>query len=180
MSRMAEAVIPELDDLIEHLERYRAVTLQVLDLVEDGDLSWRPTEDQYTLGQQLLHIAQTEDLYARGLFEDDWDYDRARFPETVPGREGLRAFFHEVRAFTLERLEGLDEAELGRIVEIPGSPLEHTVRSWLWFVLEHEIHHKGQVWQYLRGMGITPPFYAMPLPPGERPDVRAREELGGF
>ncbi len=32
----------ELEDLREHLERYRAVTLQVLDLVTDEQLAWRP------------------------------------------------------------------------------------------------------------------------------------------
>ena len=58
--------------------------------------------------------------------------------------------------------------------------MELSLRSGLWFILEHELHHKGQIWLYLRLMGITPPFYAMPLPPGERPDVAAREALGGF
>ena len=170
----------EIEDLTEHLERYRAVTLQVLDLVDDEELGWRPAPDRYSLGQQLLHIAQTEDLYAHGLFEGDWDYDRARFPERIPDRAGLRVLYERVRAFTRQRLARLDAAALGAIVTIRGSPLEHTLRSWLWFVLEHEIHHKGQIWGYLRDMGKTPPFYAMPLPPGERPDVQARTELGGF
>lgn len=69
---------PELDDLTEHLERYRATTLQVFHLLDDEDLAWRPSRDQYSLGQQLLHIAQAEDRLARGLFEDDWSYLRAR------------------------------------------------------------------------------------------------------
>lgn len=54
------------------------------------------------------------------------------------------------------------------------------MRSWLWFVLEHELHHRGQIWAYLRAVGHTLPFYAVPLAPGERPDIRVREELGGF
>lgn len=170
----------EIEDLTEHLERYRAVTLQVLDLVDDDELGWRPAPDRYSLGQQLLHIAQTEDLYGHGLFEGDWNYDRARFPERIPDGAGLRVLYERVRAFTRQRLAGLDAAALGAFVMIPGSPLEHTLRSWLWFVLEHEIHHKGQIWGYLRDMGKTPPFYAMPLPPGERPDVQARAELGGY
>lgn len=170
----------ERDDLIEHLERYRAVTLQVLDMIDDSHLGWRPGAGHYSLGQQLLHIAQTEDLYTHGLFEEDWNFDRARFPETLPHCGELRAFFARVREHTRSHLTGLGEADLGRIIHIPGSPLELTLRSWLWFVLEHEIHHKGQIWTYLRQMGITPPFYAMPLPQGERPDIQARADLGGF
>ena len=54
----------ELQDLREHLDRYRAVTLQVLECVSDEQLSWRPGPDHYTLGQQLIHIAQAEDFHA--------------------------------------------------------------------------------------------------------------------
>lgn len=170
----------ELEDLLEHMERYRAVTLQVLEMITDEEMSWRPTPGQYSLGQQLLHIAQTEDLYAHGLFERDWNYDRARFPDVLPDRAALRDMFACVRARTIQHLATLDPADLGHVVEISGSPLEHTLRSWLWFLIEHEMHHKAQIGMYLRQLGHTPPFYAMPLAAGERPDVQARESLGGF
>lgn len=170
----------ELEDLIEHMQRYRSITLQVFDLIGEDDLDWRPSADQYSFGQQLLHIAQAEDRFAHGLFEDDWSLDRVRFPEELPSKSEMKAFFGDVRAFTLEQLRKVDQQELGRIVSIADAPVEHTLRSWLWFILEHELHHRGQVWAYLRAMGITPPFYALPLPPGERPDVVARQELGGF
>lgn len=170
----------ELRDFIEHLERYRAVTLQVLDIVDEADLAWRPGPGHYSLGQQLVHIALTEDMYGHGLFEGDWDFQRARFPAPFPDIAALRVLFIDARQDTLRRLDALDPAALGRVVDIPGSPLRHTLRSWLWFILEHELHHKGQIWTYLRMMGHTAPFYAMPLPLGERPDVQAREDLGGF
>ena len=170
----------EVDDLVEHLERFRAVTLQVLDLVEEDELAWRPGPDHYSLGQQLLHIAQAEDFHAHGLFEGDWNYDRVRFPRSIPDRSALREVFARVREFTREHLARVGADDLGRVVNIPGSPLEHSLRSWLWFMVEHEIHHKAQISVYLRQMGRTAPFYAMPLPPGERPDIQVRQDLGGF
>jgi len=170
----------ELEDLIEHLQRYRTITLQVFDLIDDDDLRWRPSADRYSLGQQLLHIAQAEHRFTHGLFEGDWSLDRVRFPKEMPGLDEMRIFFERVRDHTLEKLRQVDPEELSQIVEIPDSPVDHTLRSWLWFILEHELHHRGQVWGYLRAMGRTPPFYAIPLAPGERPDVKAREELGGF
>lgn len=180
MSEAEHQTRSELDDLVEHLERYRAITLQVFDLVSEEELEWRPAPDQYSLGQQLLHIAQAEDRFAHGLFADDWSFERVRFPPELPSVAEMKRYFEEVRSFTLERLEGLDPSELGAVLQLPDAPVEHTLRSWLWFVLEHELHHRGQVWAYLRAMGHTPPFYAMPLPLGERPDHQAREELGGF
>lgn len=148
--------------------------------MNEEDLSWRPTPNQYSLGQQLLHIAQTEDVYASGLFNSDWNWERARFPKDMPTLSRLRHFFEEVRTRTLRALAGIDVGDLSRIVPIPGSPIEGSLRSWLWFVLQHELHHKGQIWVYLRQLGYAAPFYAMPLHLGVRPDHQARAELGGF
>lgn len=171
-------MIPELHVYREHLERFRAVTLQALDLVDDEELAWRPGPDHYTLGQQFLHIAQAEDFQMRAILEGNRDYERIRFPDEVPGRDGLRAFFAEVRSRTLELLDDVTVEDLDGMVGT--GDRRFSLRSWLWFVLEHEIHHKGQIALYLRWMGITPPFFAAPLAPGKRPDVALREELGGF
>ena len=170
----------ELEDLLEHLARYRAVTLQVLDCVTDEDLAWRPGADHYSLGQQLVHIAQAEDYQVHGLFENDWDDERVRLPRIVEDRDWVWKYFERVRRYTLERIEGMEPERLGSMPPVPEMPVPWSLRSGLWFVLEHELHHKGQIWLYLRQMDITPPFYAFPLPLGERPDIAAREELGGF
>jgi uncharacterized damage-inducible protein DinB len=173
-------MVPEVEDLTEHLQRFRAVTLQVLDIVSDEDLSWRPDPDSFSCGQQLLHIAQAEDFYTRGLFENDWDLERLRLRKDVTSREELRALFFAVRERTLARLQSLDDSSLGRIWHVPNAPVPMTLRSWLWFVLEHEVHHKAQLAVYLRQMGHVAPFYALPLPLGQRPDIKARQDLGGF
>jgi uncharacterized damage-inducible protein DinB len=179
----------ELANYREHMERYRTVTLQTLDaLADDADLAWRPTPDGFTLGQQLLHIAQAEDFYARGLFGGAWDQSLLRFDgphaERARSRGPLRAYFEEVRARTRAHHHALgdgppaDEA-LGGVREAPHAPVPCTLRWWLWFVLEHEIHHKAQAAVYLRQMGRVAPFYAYPFPPGARPDVAVRAGLGG-
>lgn len=172
-------MIKEMDDIVEHMERFRSATLALFDEIDEGDLSWRPTPEQYSIGQQLLHIAQTEDLFAHGLFESDWDYARVRFPESLLSCEELRYFFVEVRERTRDHLTTVRDEKLGEIVTVPGSPTEHSLRSWLWFLVEHEMHHKAQVAVYLRLMGRTPPFYAAQLAKGERPDIQARDDLGG-
>ena len=170
----------EVTDLLEHLERYRAVTLQALDLVDADHLTWRPGPDYYFLCQQFIHIAQAEDFHAHGIFDDDWDIERVRLPKECWEPARIREFFEAVREFTRSHVQTMSARDMDRILTIPGTPGDWTVRSWLWFILEHELHHKGQIWLYLRQMGITPPFYAMPLEKGARPDIAARQDLGGF
>lgn len=170
----------ELDDLREHLERYRAVTLQALDLVGNEDLGWRPGSDHYTLGQQFLHIAQAEDLQIQGQFRGEWDYERARFPDRELDVEYLRELLEETRRRTMAVLDELDEEGLNREVILGEGEPPRTQRWWLWLLVEHEVHHKAQIAVYLRQMGKTPPFFAAPLDGGARPDWELRQRFGGF
>lgn len=165
----------ELEEYREHWKRFRAVTLQTLELVQDEDLAFRPVPEMMTLGQQLLHIPQSEDFLIRGLFDSDWDRERLRLPRTALTVEELKTFYRIVGARTDAVFQGIDE---GILAEGVGDP---PVTRWshLWTLLEHEVHHKAQMAVYLRLLGIVPPFFAEPLEVGERPDVEAREGMGG-
>ena len=170
----------ELDDLKEHLDRYRAVTLQHFDILSDQELAWRPRSDAFSCGQQLLHIIQGEDFYVRGLSTNEWDLERLRFPRPFPLKSALRELFVKVRRATHVYLDSLNVEALNEVRRPGHAPIDATIRTWLWFVLEHEIHHKAQLAEYLRAMGHLPPYFGMPLPLGSRPDITARETLGGI
>jgi len=170
----------ELDDLRDHLERYRAVLLQCLELVTDEELDWRPGPSHLTLGQLFLHLAQAEDFQIRGQFQGDWDYERVRFPGRQPGVEELRERLMEARSQTLAALDGLEAGQLSDPVSLTAGEPAQSRRWWLWLLVEHEVHHKAQIAIYLRQMGKTPPYFAAPLEDGARPDVEMREKLGGI
>ncbi|MBI4466581.1 MAG: DinB family protein [Acidobacteria bacterium] len=162
----------ELSVLREHLERYRGVTLQTLDMVPEEKLAWYPTISQFSFGQQFLHIAQVEEFYTHGLLEGDWDPARLDEPKVRVTRQGLRQKLQQARQFTLDKLGRLEAARLDAAVAVPNVPVAWPLRSWLWYLIEHEIHHKAQLAVYLRQIGLTPPFFAFVLPPGVRPDIR--------
>jgi uncharacterized damage-inducible protein DinB len=177
----------EREDLLEHLERYRAITLQHIDLFADAELGWRPRPDAFSVGQQFVHILQSEEFYIRGLFENDWNMARLQFPPLLPAREALKEQFAAVRRATHRHLSGVSDDALGRVISPPDLggmeaqiwPRDPSLRSWLWYVLEHEIHHKAQLAQYLRAVGRVPPYFAVVTPAGVRPDIEARAALGG-
>jgi uncharacterized damage-inducible protein DinB len=171
----------EIEDLTEHFDRYRAVTLQHLERLSDEQLSWRPRADAFSCGQHFVHLIQTEDFYMRGLFEQDWDVERLRFPSVLPVKNELREQFAAVRAFTSRCFSALTVEQLTAIVPpILGSPIHWSLRSWLWYVLEHELHHKAQLAEYMRQLSVIPPFFAFVFPGGQRPDIEARAKLGGI
>lgn len=161
----------ELSILREHLERYRGVTLQTLEMVPDDKLPWYPAVAQFSFAQQFFHIAQVEEYHAFGLFDGDWDEKRLEEPRQRLTRELLRRKLEETHRLFRDKLAALDPARLEEIVKVPHVPVVWPLRSWLWHSLEHEIHHKAQLAIYLRQIGVTPPFFAAVLPTGVRPDI---------
>jgi uncharacterized damage-inducible protein DinB len=170
-------MLTELANIREHWTRYREVTLQHLDMLSDEEMGWRPQSELFTCGQHLIHILQTEQYYFYGLFKGEWNPTRLHFPSRHPPKQELRREFEATRARTIEALDTLTEAKLDEIMRVPTAPVDLPLRWWLWFILEHEIHHKSQLALYLRQLGRVPPFFAMVLP--DRPDIRIRAEWGG-
>lgn len=168
-------VIPELEDCWEHLQRYRSVTIQMLRMLADGDLEWRPTPLSMSLGQQFVHIAQAEAFQVEGLLQDDWDEERVRLPAQRPTVAALDEQFQTTRSRTGDLLTSVTLGQLNAAVGDPPASLG----SWLWFLVEHEVHHKAQISLYMRLMGRTPPFFAAELSGAVRPDVEFRNKLGG-
>ncbi|MBI1853592.1 MAG: DinB family protein [Planctomycetes bacterium] len=163
----------EVSMLREHLERYRGVTLQTLEFTPADKLGWRPTADLRSVSDTFLHIAQVEDFYTRGLFAKDWDFTRVAKASRTHTHAELRDHLATTRAFTLEHLAILDSARFDARVEVPQVPVPWRLGDWLWYLVEHEVHHKAQLSALLRQFGVTPPFFAMAFPKGVRPDVRA-------
>ena len=170
-------MLTELANIREHWTRYRDVTLQHLDLLSEDEMHWRPLPNLFTCGQHVIHILATEQYYFHGLFSGEWSPTRLHFPATFPSKTELRNEFETIRARTLQAFDTLTDARLGDVMHVPNAPVELPLRWWLWFILEHEIHHKAQLALYLRQLGKVPPFFAMVLP--DRPDIRIREEWGG-
>jgi uncharacterized damage-inducible protein DinB len=91
------------------------------------------------------------------------------------------AYLAKVRGRTHEQpvatFAGLEPADLQRKCVTPGGA-ELAVWKWLRAMIEHEIHHRGQIYVYLGMLGIHgPPLYGL-----TSEEVRARSappEHGG-
>jgi uncharacterized damage-inducible protein DinB len=61
----------EVTVLRKHFERFRGVTLQMLEMIPEERLAWRPAEKLRSFAEHFFHIARAEDYYARGFFAGD-------------------------------------------------------------------------------------------------------------
>src|SRR5262250_2174499 len=82
--RSGAHMLSEVENIREHWSRMRDVTIAQLAMLSDNDLAWRPRPDLFSCGQHFVHILQSEDFYSHGLFRQDWNIERLRFPSQLP------------------------------------------------------------------------------------------------
>ncbi len=112
-----------------------------------------------------------------------WGENARLRPSSYPGHgtdlaEGKTAvlwFLDEMHAQTVEILEGLTPEDLQQRCATVGE-LDIPVWRWLYLMVEHEIHHRGQLYETLGILGVaTPPLYGLTEPQvreRSRPEVR--------
>lgn len=153
---MAASGNGEVTAYIEWLEGVRRRTRAVADVVPEGRLEWTPIPGLFTPGDLLRHIAATE----RWMWAENACLRPSRYPghgvELARGKEAVLAYLDRMHAETVEILSGLDDADLQRrCVTVGGA--EMRVGKWLRLMIEHEIHHRGQLYELLAFLGVEVP-----------------------
>jgi len=130
---------------------------QALDLLADEQLDFVPREGLWSLGHVARHIANAEEGWFRHIVTgelEEWprDYTAADYP-TV---DAVKLLLQEVHSRTATYLKGVTAADMDQRIQQSWGP-EVTLRWVIWHVLEHEIHHRGEIYLMIGLMGMEAP-----------------------
>ena len=158
---IAESLLPEYDHEL-------ATTRRILERVPESEFDWKPHPKSMTLGQLAGHIASLPFWCSATLDAAFYDLaasqDKDARLESPPSREALLKEFDAKVAKARASLARATDAEMTApwslkhgAHEIFTMPRLSAVRS---FVLNHLIHHRGQLSVYLRLKDVPlPPIY---------------------
>jgi uncharacterized damage-inducible protein DinB len=143
------------EPLIVELQREAATTKRLLERVPVDALDWQPHEKSMTMGRLAAHIATLPRMLSRALDSDEFDTAvlRAQAPPTddVPA---ILAAFDENVATALELLKTQADERLMTIWRyMDGEKLLFEMPRLAvirFVVINHMIHHRGQLSVYLR------------------------------
>ena len=131
--------------IFAHWSQVREELYATINLFEDSELSFMPYNGSWSAGQIMLHIASAEEGWLRYVVTRDlpaWP-DHYKI-ENYPTRKDIIYALDDVYTWTQGYIKGLDETDLDRLIETPWG--EHITLGWiLWHVVEHEIHHRGEL-----------------------------------
>jgi uncharacterized damage-inducible protein DinB len=144
--------------MFAHWDEVRRGLFAALDKFNDEHLTFVPHEGLRPLGEIALHIASSERGWFRYVVQAEYDhwpspYELQDYPTLAEVKRVLSEEHNRTNAF----LETVGADELNRVVERPGREGTLTLRWVIWHVLEHEIHHRGEIFLMLGLLGIEAP-----------------------
>ncbi len=153
--------IQNLDVFLEYLDKVHQRTMRVVRCIPADKLDWSYADDKFTLGDLVRHMGAIE----RYMFGETIQGKPSRYSgcgkELADGLDQVIHFKEAMDRETVEIIRQLGAAGLSRKCTTPdGASI--TVWKWLRLMVEHEIHHRGQLYIYLAMLNIhTPPLYGL-------------------
>ena len=153
--------IQELDIFLEYLGKVHQRTVRVVRCIPADRLEWSFREGKFTLGDLVRHMAAIE----RYMFVETIQGKPSRYAgcgkELASGLEEVLTFLERMHSESVAIISRLSAEDLNRKCTTPdGSSI--TVWKWLRAMVEHEIHHRGQIYTYLAMLSVpTPPLYGL-------------------
>lgn len=142
-------------DLLKRWERHRNVLREVLEKIDDEYLHFSPWDGGMPLSALVIHITVTSDLFLAKVQNKPFT---SSAPMDVQSMDELRHYFNQATEKTLQSFQSLSAENLEMTIEI--NELKDTGANWLSTAIDHEIHHKGQVFTYARIVGVDSlPFF---------------------
>lgn len=153
--------ITRIEPFLEYYGRLRERTMAVVDRIPQGSIEWRLQPGAFSFGDILRHLGAIE----RYVFAENARLRPSRYPghrrELADGHQEVLAFFESTHRETLGILDDLTPEDLQKRCETPAG-VSIPVWKWLRAMAEHEVHHRGQIYLMLRGIGVeTPPMYGL-------------------
>ena len=153
--------IQTIQPFLHYFGSVRERTMRVARCIPPEKIEWTYAPGRFTLGDLLRHLALTErHLWGENVQGQPNRY-KAHDTEFADGYENVLAFVEKMHAESLEIFGRLTDEELQKKCKTPdGTPI--TTWKWLRLMVEHEIHHRGQIYIYFSLLGVaTPPLYGL-------------------
>lgn len=153
--------IQTIEPFLDYWARIRERTRRVVVLVPPEQLEWAPRPGAWSFGDLVRHLAAIE----RWMFAENVSGRPSRYPghgrELADGYDAVLAYFDRMHDEAMELFRALTPEALRARATTPGGA---SMPAWKWLraMVEHEIHHRGQVYLMLGMIGVpTPPLYGL-------------------
>ena len=143
------------DGLLEHWQGHRRVTRRMIEAFPEDQLFTFSVGGMRPFGELALEMLTMAEPMIRGIVTGAWETSQDRSPR--PKAELLRQWDKSTEAINelwAQIPPGRFQETMTAFGQWPGRTID-----LLMYVIDNEIHHRGQAYVYMRALGIQPPAF---------------------
>jgi len=145
-----------IDFILARRDTDRGLTMKVGKAMPPEKGEYKPYPEAFTFKKLLLHAVEWEATVCGRITTGKWDFKE--FSDEGLSLAAVLELTEKITAEGSEVLKNLAPEKWEEMVDLPWGGSQ-PVYGLLFGVLEHEVHHRGQLYVYLRMNGIVPPQY---------------------
>ncbi|MFQ5831622.1 MAG: DinB family protein [Candidatus Thorarchaeota archaeon] len=139
--------------LRDAIERHFHETSPLIGQLSDDIVLSKPLKEGRELGEIVLHLLRSTEYYMRGLTTEIWD----PLPYTVEfyrSSQAIRTLANEVFGRAVDYMNKITPDGLLQVID----SFNHSasVAEIILEMIEHSVHHRGQITVYYRLLGLEP------------------------
>ncbi|MBY0121365.1 DinB family protein [Bacillus sp. S/N-304-OC-R1] len=139
--------------LVKHFLSHRTVTNDLVAKIEEDNYGYKPTETSMSAQKLVTHMYTSYYQFVKTVKEGNSSPFLEKLDES---EKSLIQIGEEYTEKTKDLLASLTEEELNREIDMTKVfGINVTGHFMVGMALEHEIHHKGNLFVYVREMGHT-------------------------
>jgi uncharacterized damage-inducible protein DinB len=153
--------VTDVRQFLSYWENIRSRTMRVIRCIPREQIEWAYASGKFTLGDLVRHLAAIERyMYAETVAGRPSAYAGCG-PDLASGYEEVTALIERLHRESVEIFARLTPSDLQKKCLTPdGSQI--TTWKWLRAMVEHECHHRGQIYLYLAMLGVAaPPLFGL-------------------
>jgi uncharacterized damage-inducible protein DinB len=153
--------ITAIEPFLAYWDGFRGRTRRVAECIPAEHIEWAPREGAFTFGDLLRHLGAIE----RWMFAENACGRPSRYPghgrDLADGHDAVLAYLDAMHAEAMDVLRTLTPEALRAPATTPAGA---AMPAWKWLraMVEHEAHHRGQLYLMLNLLRVpTPPIFGL-------------------
>jgi uncharacterized damage-inducible protein DinB len=131
-------------------------TKRVIEAIPLDKGDYRPDAVSKSALELAWHIVAAEKRFLSGIPAGAFDFAPIHRPDSITTSAGITGWSDETFAANMQTLEATGGEPLAKMVDFRGM-FQLPAISFIQIMLNHSIHHRGQLSMYLRPMGAKVP-----------------------
>jgi len=145
--------MPRAQQWVQYFLSHRHVTMELINKIDEAHYDFKPTPTSMTAKQLATHMVFSFYNFANVAKHGDPALFQPKMEDPETNLAKLAETYTEK---TKQLLESMSDEEFNRTIDLTAIfGVQMSAKQLLQMAMDHEIHHKGQLFVYVREMGHT-------------------------